>query len=90
MLKRTAPMVPMMVTIMATCLPRPFSLSERDSAEMPEDQASRKVVVTVERTRMRRAAMPRPALTMTTAMSDSPVTMAAPMPMTYIHTEIRP
>ena len=50
----------------------------------PPIQASRKVVVTVENTRIISAAMPSPALTMMTAMSYSPVKMAAPMPMTYI------
>ena len=74
--------------MMATVLPLTFL--DRDSAEMPADQASRNVVVTVENTRITRAAMPRPALTMMTAMSYSPVKMAAPMPMTYIQQDTRP
>ena len=86
--KRIAPATPMTVTAMAVFLPS--SLGVRLSAEIPALHASRKVVVTVENTRMTSAAMPRPALTMMTAMSYSPVKMAAPMPMTYIQQDTRP
>ena len=51
---------------------------------MPAEYASRNVVVTVEHTIIRCPAMPRPALSKIAAMSDSPVIMAAPIPMTYI------
>ena len=44
--KRMAPRMPAAVTAMAVGLPWMFLQS--DSAEMPADQASRKVVVTVE------------------------------------------
>ena len=80
--------VPMTVTAMAVFLPSSFS--ERDSAEIPADHASRKVVVTVENTRITSAAMPSPAFTMITAISYSPVKMAAPMPMTYIQQDTSP
>ena len=80
--------VPMTVTAMAVFLPLNFA--DRLSAEMPALHASRKVVVTVEKTKMTSAAMPSPALTMITAMSYSPVKMAAPMPMTYIQQETAP
>ena len=83
-----APAAPMTVTAMAVFFP--FSFLERDSAEIPADQASRKVVVTVENTRITSAAMPRPAFTMITAMSYSPVKIAAPMPMTYIQQDTNP
>ena len=86
--KRMAPATPMTVTTMAVFLP--FSLGVRLSAEMPADQASRNVVVTVENTRITSAAMPSPALTMMTAMSYSPVKIAAPMPMTYIQQDTSP
>ncbi len=85
---RMAPATPTRVVTMATVLP--LSFPDRDSAEIPADQASRKVVVTVENTRITRAAMPRPAFTMMTAMSYSPVKMAAPMPMTYIQQDTSP
>ena len=85
--KHMAAPVPMTVAPMATFLPSIFP--ERDSAEIPADQASRKVVVTVDRTRITSAAMPRPALTIMAAMSPSPVSMAAPMPMTYIQQDTR-
>ena len=68
----------------------PLIFPERDSAEIPADQASRKVVVTVENTKITRAAMPSPAFTIMTAMSYSPVKIAAPMPMTYIQQDTRP
>ena len=83
-----APTAPMTVTPMAVFLPLIFP--ERDSAEIPADQASRKVVVTVENTKITRAAMPSPAFTIMTAMSYSPVKMAAPIPMTYIQQDTRP
>ena len=83
-----APAVPAAAT--AAAVHFPFSFGLRDSAEIPADQASRKVVVTVDKIRMARAAIPRPALTMTAAMSDSPVKIAAPMPMAYIQVETRP
>ena len=79
---RMAPTVPMTVTAIATCLP--FSLAQMLSEEMPALHASRKVVVTVDSTRITSAAMPRPACTMMAAMSLWPVKMAAPMPMRYI------
>ena len=85
---RMAPATPTMVTTMAVFFPS--SLWDRDSAEIPADQASKNVVVTVEKTRMTRAATPRPAFTIMTAMSYSPVNMAAPMPMTYIQQDTRP
>lgn len=56
--------MPMTVTAMAVFLP--LSFADRLSAEMPALHASRKVVVTVEKTRMISAAMPSPALTMMT------------------------
>ncbi len=90
MLKRAAPSVPMTVTTAAIVFPFPLSRPSRDSAEMPADQASRKVVVTVERIRMIRAATPRPAFAIIPAMSDWPVNSAAPSPITYIQTETRP
>ena len=80
--KQMAQTVPMTVTMSAAYLPLIFF--DRDSAEMPALYASRNVVVTVERMRMSSAATPRPALTIMSAMSPSPVKMAAPMPMTYI------
>ena len=83
-----APSVPMTVTTMAVFLPS--SLADRLSAEMPALHASKNVVVTVENTRMTSAAMPSPALTMMTAMSYSPVKIAAPMPMTYIQQDTAP
>ena len=83
-----APAVPSRAAPTAIHLPESRGLM--DSAEMPADQASRKVVVTVDRIRMARAARPRPAFTMMTAMSDSPVKIAAPMPMAYIQVETRP
>ena len=85
---KIAATVPMTVTTMAVFLPS--SLAERLSAEMPADQASKKVVVTVENTKITSAAMPSPALTMMTAMSYSPVKMAAPMPITYIQQDTSP
>ena len=63
--------VPTAVTATAVHFPLIRALS--DSAEMPADQASRKVVVTVDKTRITSAARPRPALTMMTAISLSPV-----------------
>ena len=51
----------------------PESFFDRLSEEMPALQASRKVVVTVERMRMTSAATPSPAFTMMRAMSPSPV-----------------
>ena len=69
--KSIAATVPMTVTTTATHLPESFL--ERLSEEMPALQASRKVVVTVERMRITSAAMPRPAFTMMRAMSPSPV-----------------
>ena len=49
---KIAPTTPTTVTPAAVHLPRSWLL--RDSAEMPADQASRKVVVTVESTRIKR------------------------------------
>ena len=86
--KRTAPAVPSRAA--PTAIHFPGSRGLTDSAETPADQASRKVVVTVDKIRITRAAMPRPALTMMTATSDSPVKIAAPMPMVYIQVETRP
>ena len=86
--KKTAPAVPTMVTATANHLP--FIFDDNDSLETPAEYASRKVVVTVENTMINRPAMPRPAFTMICAISDSPVKMAAPMPMTYIQQETTP
>ena len=59
---RSAPTVP--TTATATAVHRPENFLLRDSAEMPALQASRKVVVTVESTRITSAAAPRPASSM--------------------------
>ena len=86
--KRMAATVPMTATTMAVFLP--FSFAERLSAEIPALHASKKVVVTVESTKITSAAIPSPAFTIMTAMSYSPVKMAAPMPMTYIQQDTAP
>ena len=80
--RKIAPTVPIMVTATATHFP--LILTDSDSLEIPAEYASRKVVVTVENTIIRSPAMPRPAFTMICAISDSPVKMAAPMPIMYI------
>ena len=54
------------------------------SLETPAEYASRYVVVTVERMTTPSPATPSPACSMICAMSDSPVRIAAPMPMKYI------
>ena len=86
--KMIAPATPITVTAMAVFLL--LILPGRDSAEIPADHASRNVVVTVEKTRITSAAIPRPALTIITAISYSPVKIAAPMPITYIQQDTRP
>ena len=68
---KIAAIVPMTVTTIPTWLP--FSFGKMDSEETPAEYASRKVVVTVEKITINKAAIPSPAFTMITAMSDSPV-----------------
>ena len=86
--RKIAPTVPMTVTATAASLP--FTFAESDSPETPAEYASRKVVVTVENTMIKSPAMPRPAFTMICAISDSPVKMAAPMPIMYIQQLTKP
>ena len=83
MLKRTAPAVPRIATTTAASFPLIFG--ESVSEEIPALNASKKVVVTVERIMITSPAMPSPALTIIEAMSLSPVKIAAPMPIMYIH-----
>ena len=85
---RMAPAIPITVTTTATHFPLIFS--PRDSLEIPAEYASRKVVVTVENTMIRRPAIPSPAFTIIWAISDSPVKIAAPIPITYIQQLTRP
>ena len=73
---------------MATNLP--LILPDRDSLDTPAEYASRKVVVTVENTIISSPATPRPALSIICAISDSPVKMAAPIPIIYIQQLITP
>ena len=63
--------MPTTVTTMAQVFP--WTLAVSDSAEIPALHASRNVVVTVDRIRMTSAAIPSPAFSITTEISDSPV-----------------
>ena len=78
----TAATVP--ITVTATAAYLPLILLKMDSKEIPAEYASRKVVVTVEKTMMSSPATPSPALTMISAMSEPSVSMAAPIPIIYI------
>ena len=66
-----AAMVPMAVTISAAHFSGIFS--EIETQETPAEYASKKVVVTVENTIIKRPTTPRPAFTIICAMSYSPV-----------------
>ena len=81
--RKTAPIVPSAVTISATVLPLGFE--EIVSKEIPAENASRKVVVTVERITITRAAQPRMS-----EMSVSEVKIAAPIPIRYIQQLVAP
>ena len=80
---RMAPAVPIIVTATATHLPGIFPII--DSVETPAEYASRNVVVTVERTTIKRPTMPSPAFRSICAISDSIVNNAALIPIIYIH-----
>ena len=83
MLNSAASTMPRIVTANAVFLPSKRKrflassgtpeLSVSDSAEIPADQASRNVVVTVDRIRMTSAAAPSPAAARTFAILLSPV-----------------
>ncbi len=80
--KRIAQTAPITVTITAVHFSDAFA--QIVLKEIEALQASRKVVVTVERMITTRAAFPRPALSMICAMSLSFVRIAAPIPIMYI------
>ena len=86
--KIIAHMVP--ITPAVTAAHFSFILDERDTLETPAEKASRKVVVAVESITMRRPITPRPALSIITAISLSPVNIAADIPMMYIQQLTRP
>ena len=77
-----APMIP--ITVAATAIHFPLIFLDKDSLEIPADHASKNVVVTVENTIINYPAIPSPAFTMICAISDSPVKIEIPIPITYI------
>ena len=86
--RKTAPIVPSAVTINATVFPLGFE--EIVSKEIPAENASRKVVVTVERITITRAAHPSPDFKRMSEMSVSEVKIAAPIPIRYIQQLVAP